>query len=168
MRDADLKDFFQRENQLSPPSTSDNGQLRLATKSDLHPCLEDLLPQTDETKSLVPEVDMIVLDGAAIVKMLKPVRPDSFAEYVNEFMAYIRSQFVKPVQRVDLVFDEYRDESRKAATRMIHAVVQTILPVGILKTVHSPLTQVISRLPITIKMFPMISSISVPSLVLSS
>ena len=61
---------------------------------------------------------MIVLDGAAIVNMLKPFRSDSFAEYVKEFMAYIRSQFVKSVQRVDVVFDEYRDASLKAATRM--------------------------------------------------
>lgn len=52
VRDADLEDFFQHENQLSPPSISGNGKLRLATKSDLLPCLEDLLPQTDEANSL--------------------------------------------------------------------------------------------------------------------
>ena len=80
MRDADLDDFFPHENQSSPPSISDNGKLRLATKSDLLPCLEDLLAQADEANSLVPEVDMIVLDSAAIVNMLKPFRSDSFAE----------------------------------------------------------------------------------------
>ena len=115
---ADLEDFFQHENQSSPPSISDNGKLKLATKSDLIPCLEDLLPQTNEANSLVPEVDTIDLDGATIVNMLKPVNSDSFAEYVKEFMAYIRSQFVKSVQRVDVVFDEYRDASLKAPTRM--------------------------------------------------
>ena len=118
MRDADLDDFFRHENQSSPPSVSDNGKLRLATKSDLLPCLEDLLAQTDEANSLVPEVDMIVFDGAAIVNMLKPFRSDSFAEYVKGFMAYIRSQFAKSVRRVGVVFDEYRDASLKAATRM--------------------------------------------------
>ena len=61
---------------------------------------------------------MIVLDGAAVVNMLKPFRFDSFAEYVKGFMAYIRSQFAKSVRRVDVVFDEYRDASLKAATRM--------------------------------------------------
>lgn len=105
-RDADLEVFFQRENQSSPPSISDNGKLRLATKCDLLPCLEDLLTQTAEENSLMPEVDMIVLDRPAIVNMLKPVTSDSFAEYVNEFVAYIRIQFVKSVQRVDVVFDE--------------------------------------------------------------
>lgn len=52
---------------------------------------------------------MFVVDGAAIFNMLKPVRSCSFAEYVDEFMAYIRSQFVKSVPPVDVVFDEYRE-----------------------------------------------------------
>ena len=58
------------------------------------------------SEQLNAEVDMIVLDRPAIVNMLKPVTSDSFAEYVNEFVAYIRIQFVKSVQRVDVVFDE--------------------------------------------------------------
>lgn len=45
-----------------PPLISDNGKLRLATKSDLLPCLEYLLTQTAEANSLMPEEDMIVLD----------------------------------------------------------------------------------------------------------
>ena len=89
--------IFQHENQSSPPSISDNAKLRLATKSDLLLCLEDLLPLTEEANSLVREVDTFVLDGAAIVNMLKPVRSDSFAEYVKEF-AYI-SQFAKSAGR---------------------------------------------------------------------
>lgn len=83
--------IFQHENQSSPPSISDNGKLRLATKSDLLLCLEDLLPLTEEANSLVPEVDMIVLDGAAIVNMLKPVRSDLFADYVKEFSLHKKS-----------------------------------------------------------------------------
>ena len=118
VRDADLEEFFQHENQSWPPSISDYGKLRSVTKSDLLPCLEDLLPQTDEANNLVPEVDMIVLDGAVIVNMIKPAKSNTFAEYVSEFMTYIRSQFTKSVQRVDVVFDDYRDASLKAATRM--------------------------------------------------
>ena len=83
--------IFQHENQSSPPSISDNGKLRLATKSNLLLCLEDLLPLTEGANSLVPEVDMIVLDGAAIVNMLKPVRSDSFADYVKEFGLHKKS-----------------------------------------------------------------------------
>ena len=82
--------IFQHENQSSPPSISDNGKLRLATKSDLLLCLEDL-PLTEEANSLVPEVDMIVLDGAAIVNMLKPVRSYLFADYVKEFSLHKKS-----------------------------------------------------------------------------
>ncbi|CAH3170310.1 unnamed protein product [Porites lobata] len=83
--------IFQHENQSSPPSISDNGKLRLATTSDLLLCLEDLLPLTEEANSLVPEVDMIVLDGAAIVNMLKPVRSYLFADYVKEFSLHKKS-----------------------------------------------------------------------------
>ena len=84
--------IFQHENQSSPPSISDNlTKLRLATKSDLLLCLEDLLPLTEEANSLVPEVDMIVLDGAAIVNMLKPVRSDLFADYGKEFSLHKKS-----------------------------------------------------------------------------
>ena len=36
-------------------------------------------------------MDMIVLDGAAIVNMLKPVRSDSFADYVKEFGLHKKS-----------------------------------------------------------------------------
>lgn len=50
--------------------------------------------------------------------MLKHVRSDSLAKYVNEVMAYLPSKFVKTFQRVDVVFDEYRETSLKAATRM--------------------------------------------------
>lgn len=53
VREANLEDFFQHKNQMSPSSMSDDGKLRLATKSDLLPCLEDLLPQTDKANSLV-------------------------------------------------------------------------------------------------------------------
>ena len=83
--------IFQHESQSSPPSISDNGKLRLATKSDLLLCLEDLLPLTKGANSLVPEVDMNILDGAAIVNTFKPVRSDSFADYVKEFGLHKKS-----------------------------------------------------------------------------
>ena len=67
-RDGNLEDFFQHENQAWPPALSDGGRLRLGTKSDLLTCLEDL--SSPQTKA--PDATCVVLDGAAIVQMIKP------------------------------------------------------------------------------------------------
>ncbi len=120
VRDADLDDFFQHENQSFPSSLSDYGKLRQGTKSDLLQCMEDLVPESDETCIAAPEVDMVVVDGAAIVNMFKPgASAETFNDYVNEFMNYIRRQFTGAVHRVDVVFDVYKANSLKAGTRKI-------------------------------------------------
>ena len=61
---------------------------------------------------------MVVLDGEAIVNMIKPVKTHTIPEYASESMAYIRSQFTRSVQWVAVVFDENRVSSLKAATGM--------------------------------------------------
>ena len=45
--------------------------MRFGTKSDLLLCLEDLIPQQD-LDSCQQEVDIVILDGAAVVNMIKP------------------------------------------------------------------------------------------------
>ena len=45
--DTDLADFFHHENQTYPPSLSVFGDMRFGTKSDLLPCLLDLVPNHD-------------------------------------------------------------------------------------------------------------------------
>ncbi|MES9882849.1 MAG: hypothetical protein ABW185_18430 [Sedimenticola sp.] len=117
VRDADLDDFFQHENQSFPPSLSDCGNLRMGTKSDLLQCLEDLVPDDDDTSATEPVVDMIVVDGAAIVNMIKPGTAETFNDYTDEYSSYIRRQFTGSVRRVDVVFDIYKPDSLKAATR---------------------------------------------------
>ena len=69
--DTDPDDFFQHENQTFPPSLSTYGNLRSGKKSDLLQCLEDLQTR-DESHTGLPEVDMIIIDGAAVVNMIKP------------------------------------------------------------------------------------------------
>ena len=66
-RDGNLEEFFRHENQASPPALSDSGNLHLGTKSDLLICLEDLCENQTEAP-----VTSSVVDGAAIVQMLKP------------------------------------------------------------------------------------------------
>ena len=67
-RDGNLEDFFQHENQAWPPALSDGGRLRLGTKNDILTCLDDLSPSQTKTH----DDTCIVLDGAAIIQMMKP------------------------------------------------------------------------------------------------
>ena len=60
---------------------------------------------------------MVILDGAAVVNMIKPRTPDSFDWYVTQVMEYVRKQFRGDMQQVDMVFDAYWKDSLKADTR---------------------------------------------------
>ena len=66
-RDGNLDEFFCHENQSCPPSLSVAGKLHLGTKSDLLVCLEDI----SAAQSVAPIVTSAVIDGAAIVQILK-------------------------------------------------------------------------------------------------
>ena len=62
-------------------------------------------------------MEVLILDGAAIVNMLKPVNSKTFQDYANKvFLPYIQSQ-LQHVSRLDLVWDVYKPECLKADTR---------------------------------------------------
>ena len=63
-----LDSFFEHENQACPPSISDMGQLRQGSKSDLMECLT----KSSQPASIHLGIDAKVLDGAAIVHMVRP------------------------------------------------------------------------------------------------
>ena len=112
-RDYNLEEFFRHENQAYPPALSDCGNLYLGTKSDLLMCLEDL----SEAQTVAPVTSSVILDGAAIVQMLKPAAVKNFAEYASQiFIPYIFSQF-ENASRVDLVWDRYLNDTLKGTTR---------------------------------------------------
>ena len=69
-------------------------------------CLEKLVvTQTDDSTS--PTINAIIIDGAAIVNMLKPGAAQTFSDYSSQvFLPYIKGQ-LQAVQRLDLVWDEY-------------------------------------------------------------
>ena len=92
VRDADLDDFL-FENHSFPPSLSDYGNMRLRTKADLLQCLEDLVSPNDSACSQ-REAHMIIIDGAALVNILKPAMSETFDDYASMFMEHIRRQFV--------------------------------------------------------------------------
>ena len=77
--------------------------------------MEDLIPPRENASS--PAVEVVILDGAAIVNMLAPGTTKTFSEYATQvFLPYVTSQ-LQHASRVDVVFDEYLPDSLKAATR---------------------------------------------------
>ena len=112
-RDGDLENFFKHENHSYPPSLSQFGDLRLGTKADIAACLEEF----GESVRDRPAVDVLVLDGAAIVCMLKPTGSMTFKQYADSvFLPYLKS-LLKDVLRMDVVWDVYTDDSLKCSTR---------------------------------------------------
>ena len=113
---GNLDEFFEFENQASPPALSQNGKLRMGTKSDLVGCLEDLVAfQRSVTH---PTVEVTILDGSVVVNMLRPGSAKTFADYATHvFLPYITFQ-LQHVSRLDIVWDEYHPDSLKAETRV--------------------------------------------------
>ena len=113
-RDGDIDEFFKHENQAFPPSLSDFGKLRATVKSELLTCFEALSPPKRE---LPNGVSVVILDGAAIVQLLKVVGVSTYEQYANDiFKPYVTS-ILRAVDRVDIVWDSYKADSLKASTR---------------------------------------------------
>ena len=113
-RGGNVDEFFRHENQRSPPSLSQNGNLYQGSKLELlTKCLEPLSVVTDEC----PSVEVVIIDGAALVNMLKPGTSRTFNEYAaTVFLPYICRQ-LETVQRIDVVWDIYIKDSLKGTTR---------------------------------------------------
>ena len=86
-----LVEFFKHANQACPPSLSNGRDLRfLRKKSELASCLQEL---TNPRKEAPTDIEVIVIDGAGLVNMLKPKREDrTFSAYANTFSTYVRTQ----------------------------------------------------------------------------
>ena len=114
-RDGDLDQFFQHENQRCPPALSNLGKLRLPrNKSELVECLQS---HTSAQSTVPTNVEVIIIDGAALVNMIKPGAQKTFNQYATEsFLPYVKMQLSQS-QRVDVVWDEYIENSLKQTTR---------------------------------------------------
>ena len=115
VRDGNLDDFFQYENQLYPPSISDFGSLHSGTQSDLLGCLRG------NTSVRPTDIETIVIDGAALVHILQPdiSKHKVFDDYAhNVFLPYVESLLRREdCKRVDLVWNIYLTSSLKVSTR---------------------------------------------------
>ncbi|KAG7157154.1 hypothetical protein Hamer_G009989 [Homarus americanus] len=80
--------------------------IRLCTKNDLLACLGDLSIAQAEA----PSATSVVLDGAAVLQMLKPAAAMNFEEYAQEvFIPYMLTK-LQAASRLDLVFDSNKTE----------------------------------------------------------
>ena len=87
--------------------------MRSGTKADLLVALEGLSIASGNT----PQVDAAVLDGAVIVQMLSPGQSKTVQDYIDsKFVPYIMRQ-LQSVNRLDIVWEVYRPDSLKKATR---------------------------------------------------
>ena len=114
-RDGNLDDFFRHENQGCPPSLSSQGKLRLPKKkSELVDCL--IASGTAVTTSM-PTVNVTIIDGAVAVNMIRPSKEATFEEYASKsFLPYMEAQS-RLVDRIDVVWDVYVENSLKQTTR---------------------------------------------------
>ena len=102
------------ENTAFPISLSKNGNLRSGNKADLTGCLRELVTEADGRKV---EAECIILDGAAVVNMLKPNGASTFCEYATkEFLNFIKNQLAT-ANRLDIVWDVYIENSLKLSAR---------------------------------------------------
>lgn len=114
-RYGDLGEFFKHESQSSPPSLSDQGNLRLPKKkSELTECLQVL---TGPQSQMPRDVNVVIIDGAAVVNMVIPGTERTFSGYAaGSFIPYITAQLCH-LNRLDIVWDEYLENSLKAPSK---------------------------------------------------
>ena len=63
--------------------------------------------------------DVIILDGAAIINMLKPIGVKKFQDYATHvFLPFIKAQ-LRNVPRIDIIWDVYLEDSLKSTAREI-------------------------------------------------
>ena len=106
VRGGDRDDFFRHVNRSYPPSLSQFGALGTGTKSTLVDRLKALTPSV-ATGNVCSCIDAIILNGAAVVNLLKPANCKTFADYAHDvFIKYVKSQF-RSAQRIDIVWDNY-------------------------------------------------------------
>ncbi len=86
-RDGNLDAFFKHENQSCPPSLSQHGKLRSCKKADLLECPDNCREARIES----PPSDVVILDGAVIVNMIRPANTKTFDDYArNGFVPYLK------------------------------------------------------------------------------
>jgi hypothetical protein len=58
-----------------------------------------------------------IIDGTAMLQMLKPIHTKTFGDYSTEFLKAVLRQMSDNLQQIDVVFDWYIKGSLKSETR---------------------------------------------------
>ncbi|KAL8607832.1 hypothetical protein ACOMHN_005387 [Nucella lapillus] len=111
-----MAEFFKHENRREPPSLTQDGKLRMGTKSVVVTCLPSM---PDPGRSIeAKEATVRVFDMAAIVHMIKPQCAHLFGEYsAMQLMPFLEGQMTINTLRIDLIWDTYSETSLKSQTR---------------------------------------------------
>jgi len=113
-REGDVDEFFQHENQCTPPSLATGGQMCQGDKHNHLDCLEGNVTNSHGTSL---DVDCKVLDGPAVVHFLVPGTCGTFEDYAKEiFLPYVVKE-LDTLSRINIVWDGYKSDSLKNATR---------------------------------------------------
>lgn len=92
-----------------------NGALRTGKKSDILECFQKCYVVNNLLTK--PETTCSILDGPAIVNMVRPGDAKTFGDYaMNRFKSYIDNRYGDQL-RVDVLFDIYTTNSLKASVR---------------------------------------------------
>ena len=109
------EEMFSHENHQDPPSIAFAGQLRDGTKSTLIDILSSDIPNVAE---LPQSVRMLIVDGAALVHMIKPDPGSTFEQYAEKIHKYlnVRLNKVKPSEILNLywVIENHMTKSLKS------------------------------------------------------
>ena len=110
-RDGNLDDFFSHENQPNPPSLYCMGKLRQGNESDRLSFIN-----THDTLEK-PKVQVKIVDGAALVNIVKPINCQTFGDYFAKIVFPFLKNATGDVERLDVVWDQYFPDSLKNSTR---------------------------------------------------
>ena len=97
-----------------PVALSEYGKLRKTDKFLFLDCLEKMI---EPCYSAPGNMEMLAIDGAAFVHMNPPRQSKTFKDYCEVEIANRVKKVVPRLDRVDLIFDVYRDDSVKSETR---------------------------------------------------
>ena len=126
------KDVFAHESSANPPSLCRKGQMFHGTKADILPLLEAESPSGPSSR---PATDAAVLDGPAIVQLIKPGNSVTIGEYIHAKLLPYLLGWLHNLSRLDIIWDIYKQNSLKLSTRenrgtgiRRHVTLQTKVP----------------------------------------
>ena len=93
------KSVFAHESSLNPPSLSRKGHMFHGTKADILPLLEAEAPPGPPTR---PLSEVAVLDGPAIVHLIKPGNYVTIGEYIHTVVFPYLLNWLEHLHRLDI------------------------------------------------------------------